>query len=461
MAGLSASAAAAPHGPRKARAAAMQPANLVCEYLRNPLGIDETQPRLSWESTPVDAEARGLRQTAYQVVVASELERLEPGRADLWDSGRVETDQSVHVEYGGKPLRSRARCYWKVRVWDQEVKESAWSAPAHWSMGLLQPSDWHGKWIGLDEPAGSRAEKNVMGAAQWIWFPEGQPDKAAPVGTRWFRRTFTLPADRSVKRAFLLFTGDNSVDCFVNDHKGGTAGNFHAATERDVTMRLHAGKNVLAASVKNEGSDPNPAGFIALLRVEFDQGAPMVIVTDSSWKVANNPATGWKEAGFDDAAWAAAQQLGPAGMAPWGEIAGPENRQLPARMLRREFAVEKKVRRATAYVSGLGLYEFYLNGSKVGDQVLSPGLTDYTKRALYVTFDVTKQLRKGANAAGIILGNGRFYAPRSSVRFRGIPPLLCAPRQRHRCCPRAPRRSGHRTPIYQGGGVTGPVLQLT
>ena len=69
LAGLSASAAAAPHGPRKARAAAMQPANLVCEYLRNPLGIDETQPRLSWESTPVDAEARGLRQTAYQVVV--------------------------------------------------------------------------------------------------------------------------------------------------------------------------------------------------------------------------------------------------------------------------------------------------------------------------------------------------------------------------------------------------------
>ena len=388
---------------------------LRCEFLKDPLGIDTPQPRLSWVLEPGKRSARDQKQSAYQILVASSRQNLNAGVGDLWDSGRVGSDQSVEVRYAGKPLGSEQECFWKVRVWDQEVKESAWSEPAHWSMGLLQPSDWRGKWIGLDEPAGSRAEKNVMGAAQWIWFPEGQPDKAAPVGTRWFRRTFTLPADRSVKRAFLLFTGDNNAECFVNDHKAGTAGDFHAATERDVTMRLHAGKNVLAASVKNEGSDPNPAGFIALLRVEFDQGAPMVIVTDSSWKVANKSATAWKAADFDDAAWAAAQQLGPAGMAPWGEIAGPENRQLPARMLRREFAVEKKVKRATAYVCGLGLYEFYLNGSKVGDQVLSPGLTDYTKRALYVTFDVTKQLRKGANTAGIILGNGRFYAPRSGV----------------------------------------------
>ena len=97
-------------------------------------------------------------------------------------------------------------------------------------------------------------------------------------------------------------------------------------------------------------------------------------------------------------------------------------------MLRREFAVESNVQRAVAYVCGLGLSEFYLNGRKVGDQVLSPGLTDYTKRAFYVAFDVTKELKKGANAAGIILGNGRFYAPRSTVptgtTSYGYPKLL-------------------------------------
>ena len=97
-------------------------------------------------------------------------------------------------------------------------------------------------------------------------------------------------------------------------------------------------------------------------------------------------------------------------------------------MLRREFTVAKKVQRATAYVCGLGLSEFYLNGSKVGDEVLSPALSDYTKRAYYVAYDVTKHLRKGANAVGVILGNGRFYAPRSQVptgtTSYGYPKLL-------------------------------------
>jgi alpha-L-rhamnosidase len=165
-----------------------------------------------------------------------------------------------------------------------------------------------------------------------------------------------------------------------------------------------------------------------LLRIEFDAGEPLVIVTDSSWKSRNKEADGWKDASAAGPGWVAAKTLGPAGMAPWGEIAGPEDRRLPARTLRREFDVEKKVKRATAYVSGLGLSEFYLNGRKVGDQVLSPGLTEYPKRVFYVTYDVTKQLKKGANAAGIILGNGRFYAPRSKVptgtTSYGFPKLL-------------------------------------
>ena len=181
----------------------------------------------------------------------------------------------------------------------------------------------------------------------------------------------------------------------------GSAGraDFHTAAQFDVTGQLQRGKNLLAASVHNDGTDPNPAGLIALLRIEFSQGEPLVVVTDASWKSAEQETAGWRDAAFDDSGWVAAQKLGPAGMAPWGEIYGAGRRRLAARMLRREFAVEKKVRRATAYVCGLGLSEFYLNGKKVGDQVLSPALTDYSKRAFYVTYDVTKQLKKGANAA--------------------------------------------------------------
>ncbi len=409
-------------------ASALTVGQLRCEYLENPLGIDASQPRLSWVLSADKSSARDQHQSAYQILVARNRNELAANQGDLWDSGKVESDQSIQVRYAGRPLASEQECFWKVRVWDERGQASAWSKPARWTMGLLKPSDWHAKWIGLDEPAAGKAAKKVLGDAQWIWFPESQPQKTAPGATRCFRRAITIPANAAVKRATVFFTADDSGEFFVNGQKAESAANFHSATEADVTRLLRAGTNVLAASVKNGGTDPNPAGFIALLRVEFAQGAPLVVVTDSSWSAAKEPKTGWRDARFEDSGWLAAQPLGPAGMAPWGEIAGPEDRRLPARMLRRQFEVEKKVQRATAYVCGLGLCEFYLNGQKVGDHVLSPGLTDYSKRALYVTFDVTKELKKGANVAGIILGNGRFYAPRSNVptgtTSYGYPKLL-------------------------------------
>lgn len=97
--------------------------------------------------------ARDERQSAWQVLVASNLRELKANHGDLWDSGKVASDQSIHVRYAGKALSSEQQCYWKVRVWDEQGQPSAWSKPARWTMGLLKPSDWHAKWIGLDEPA--------------------------------------------------------------------------------------------------------------------------------------------------------------------------------------------------------------------------------------------------------------------------------------------------------------------
>src|ERR1039457_1751691 len=94
--------------------------------------------------------------------------------------------------------------------------------------------------------------------------------------------------------------------------------------------------------------------------------------------------------------------------------------RLAARLLRKEFQAPKQVRRATVYYSGLGLSELYLNGAKVGDHVLSPGLTDYDKHVLYVTFDVTKQIAAGRNAIGLMLGNGRYRAPRLQANTRNF-----------------------------------------
>ena len=292
-------------------------------------------------------------------------------------------------------------------------------------MGLLSRSDWRGSWIGLDEKPNTN---NLITRASWIWYPEGEPAKAAPVGTRFFRRTFELPESRPLKNARLLFTSDNTGEFFVNGEKVGTATDFHSASEFDVSKLLRPGPNVLAASVANVGNDPNPAGLLALLLVEFASGEPLVLATDSTWTSAKEPGANWQTAASSANGWLAAQTLGKSGIAPWGQITGPEDRRVAARYLRREFMLSKKVERATAYVSGLGLSELYINGKKVGDHVLSPGLTDYTRRVYYVTHEVADQLRKGRNAVGVILGNGRFYAPRAAVPTStvsyGYPKLL-------------------------------------
>src|SRR5262249_35148547 len=114
------------------------PTNLRCEYFVNPLAIDVARPRLSWI---VNDDRRGAKQTAYQVIVST-------GKTELWDSGQVDSDQSVHVEYAGAPLKSRMQCDWKVRAWDLDGKPSDWSKTEFWEMGFLAPEDWKAKWIG-------------------------------------------------------------------------------------------------------------------------------------------------------------------------------------------------------------------------------------------------------------------------------------------------------------------------
>ena len=404
--------------------AALAPDNLRCEQRVNPLGIDAREPRLTWGFSDPGRNARGLRQSACQILVATRPALLRPGKADLWDTGRWATDQSVLVPYTGRPLDSGMECWWTVRVWDQDGKASSWCKPARWTMGLLHSADWQAKWIGFDEKESSSA----LTGTRWIWFPEGQPAKSAPVGTRWFRREFQLPVDRAIKSARWLLAADNSFQASVNGQSAGAGGNFKTATDMNVAALLRAGRNVLAVSVSNAGDAANPAGLTGLLSIEFATGDPLAITTDELWKCSAKEDPGWEQPAFNDTTWRTAIVLGPVGMAPWGEVTGPEDRRLPARMLRREFVVDKKIKRATAYISGLGLSELYLNGKKVGNEVLSPGLTEYPKTVFYVTHDVSEQLKRGKNCFGVWLGNGRYYAPRSgsptSTRTYGYPKLL-------------------------------------
>lgn len=394
------------------------PVKLLCEYLENPLGIDETLPRLSWQLAAVDPKARDLSQSAYQIQVASSEEHL--ARPDLWDSGRVASGESVHIVYGGYTLTSRLRCHWRVRVWDQAGVESEWSRPALWTMGLLEADDWSGSWIGLDEAAPAPAP--WFPGAQWIWFPEGNPREAAALGKCWFEREITMPEGRRVASAELEIIADALCSAAVNGQFAGDGGNVRTddcwkkPIPIDIRALLHAGSNRLRVEAENNSrvpwkkgqnpNAPNPAGLIGLLRVRFEDGLELTIPTDRNWRVSRTAA---------DGPWQSAMELGSFGITPWNRVNPDEYTMLPARMLRREFALAGKVRRATAWFCGLGYSELYLNGSRVGDHAMDPILSDYEKKVHYLTHDVTSALRTGANAVGIVLGNGTLFSYRKKV----------------------------------------------
>jgi len=400
-------------------AAAICPQQLRCEYRVNPQGIDAIQPRLSWVLTPVNPLARGLRQSAYRILVASSEAALRANTGDLWDSGKTMSSDSIHVVYSGKPLNSSMAAWWKVQVWDQDGQPGDWSPDAHWSMGLLRPEDWQGQWIGRDEAAGYRdpgSVYQVLVRAQWIWDKDGAQAKA-PAGDRYFRAVFTVPPGRKVKRAIAVVGADPKCDVYLNGEKVAESSTAIVPQDRDVTALVHPGENVLAAQA-NHPRAGTPAGLIGAVKIEFESGDPLLVQSGNQWRAIAKVEPGWEKPGYFDAAWQAAKELGAYGMAPWKDAGFMVARRLPARLLRKEFALHKKVRRATVYFSGLGSSELYLNGAKVGDEVLSPGLTDYDKHALYVTHDVTAQLAPGNNAIGIMLGNGRYHAPRLEIPMR-------------------------------------------
>lgn len=408
--------------------------DLRCEYLVNPLGIDARAPRLSWKLQAVDPKARGLMQSAYQIVVATTEARLGEDKGATWDTGKVASDQSLHVPYNGKPLASHDVHWWKVRVWDGEGNPSDWSKPASWSMGILAPEEWTGRWIGHDGGDETEDHAKALKTASWIWQADGNSAIGAPIGTRYFRTALTIPASRRVRHALLLATADDSFAAYVNGRAVGVGAGWAQVKPLDVTSTLRPGVNTLAIAATNVFSatvapDKNPAGLIGVLKVEFETGEPLVVPTDASWRASEQEAAGWERDGFDDSGWKPAGITGPYGTPPWGAIGGGSNhRRLPSRMLRREFDVAKDLKRATASVCGLGFFDLHMNGRQVSDQLMNPALTGYDRRACYVTFDVTGDVRPGSNAIGVVLGNGRYFAPRIDypvpMHTYGYPKLL-------------------------------------
>jgi alpha-L-rhamnosidase len=395
----------------------LRPVDLRCEYRTNPLGVDVTAPRLSWKLEAANPGARGLKQSAYQVLAASSEAILTGNHGDLWDSGKVNTDRSIQKPYGGKPLSSGQVVWWKVRVWDNDANPSAWSEPARWSMGPLDASDWKGKWIGLD---GGEGKPQELASAQWI-----SAGNSAP-GTIYLRRTFEVSKDNPVAYAPLWMVGSGPTVVTINGGPTRKSKGVKDPISIDLTGFLHPGTNLLAATVTSAGNEP-PA-LIGAVELDLADGEHVLVRTGEGWRASSAEAADWNKDSFNDSSWEAAKALGLYGMAPWGEVGAGWRTVLPARLLRKDFTAPAQVKRATLYVSGLGLFEAYLNGEKVGHDVLVPALSEYEKRAYYMTYDVTKLLRPGANALGVMLGNGRFFPPRHNIptvmRGFGYPKLL-------------------------------------
>ena len=366
---------------------------LRCEYLENPQGIDVRTPRLSWQFVADTDAPKGLNQKAYRILVASSPSQLEKDRGDLWDSGTVESDRSVLVPYSGKALTSRTVCYWKVQATLSNGIKTDWSDAANWSMGLLSEDDWKGKWISINrggEQPSAPATKITFDGCYWIF------GKAEQQKCRLIRK---LALSSGVKSAVARITGDDHFSLSINGQQVANSPRGEDAWRRPVTVdiskHLKKGENEIKVDVSNRGG---AAGLLAKIMITPETGNPIVLVTDEKWTAANAPARRIADSKGGD--WATAGGFDQGGAR--GQALDCKNSPL----LRKVFNLEKKVKSAQVSICGLGYYEMYLNGSRVGDHVLDPTWTTYHRSAHYVTYDISKELKKGDNALGVQLANG-------------------------------------------------------
>jgi alpha-L-rhamnosidase len=293
--------------------------NLRTEYKTDPMGLDVSEPRLSWQL--VSAE-RGVVQSAYEIQVTRD------GKP-LWKTGKVASDRSVHVPYRGPVLESAGRYSWRVRVWDGNGRASAWSAPASWEMGLLRPGDWKVKWIepGADEdPRTSQPPPLVRG-------------------------TFTVKGP--VRRARAYVTSLGLYELEINGKRVGdqvftpgwtSYGKRLQYQTYDVTAHLRPGDNAAGATLGDGwyrgnlawGKKRNLYGerlaLLCQIRVEYADGRVEVLGTDASWKSATGPIRlsdiymgetydarlerpGWSAPGYKDEDWKPVRVVEPAARA--------------------------------------------------------------------------------------------------------------------------------------------------
>ena len=323
------------------------PAHLKCEYVENPVGIDTSKPRFSWE---VESRRRAEHQTAYQILVASSRAKLDSDEADKWDSGKVASSQSVNIVYEGSPLNSRESCYWKVRLWDRDGNPSASSRVACFEMGLLSPQDWTANWIALRPQIESVAENQGKApncdenrrADRDLYERRLKLSSESPL----LRTEFNI--QKEIRRARIAISGLGWFELYVNGQRVGNhvldpvMSNYNKQVyyvTHDLADYLTPGRNAIGVMLGNGWySQPRTNRYgdapvlIAQMDLEYADGSTDTVVTDGKWKAATGPITanaiqhgeeydarlekpGWAIAGYDDSTWSAAELVsGPSGV---------------------------------------------------------------------------------------------------------------------------------------------------
>jgi len=315
--------------------AGLTPVDLRCEYTVNPLGVDSLNPRLFWK---LASSQQNQSQAAYEILAASSEKNLAHNQGDLWDSGKVNSDETIQIPYAGKTLKTAQQVFWKVRVWDANGGISPWSRPASWTMGILNSYDWRAKWIGA-------TDTNIPSLL--------------------LRREFSVRP--GLERALVNVCGLGEYEMTLNGRKVGDAFLSPGWTKYDktclydtydITEDLKRGQNAIGIELANgmyqvpgggrftkfKGSF-GPQKAIAQIRLEYTDGTVEIIGTDANWRSAAGPVTfntiyggedydarlvqhGWNQPRFDDSKWSSAVVVnGPGGTLRGLSCAAPPIRE--------------------------------------------------------------------------------------------------------------------------------------
>lgn len=284
---------------------------MYTENLKNPLGLDNLNPRFTWI---IISEDRQVMQSAYEVRVGLSSDKIANGENLVWNTGKIVSENSVHISYDGKDLLPVSRYYWQVRVWDNKGNVSDWSNIEWWQTGLMNSSGWQADWISAEEREG--------------------------FNTYYFRKDFNTPKKKTVKKAFAYITAKGMYEASLNGERisdiyftpGWTSYNSRIQYQvYDITGMLKKGKNTIGVilgegwykgriSRKRYGSE---TGLIAQLKLEYDDGSIENINTDNSWQTSTGPIIisdiydgevydsrrefpGWNKPGYKSTSWTTA-----------------------------------------------------------------------------------------------------------------------------------------------------------